>query len=122
MAAARLASADGSTRASPRWLAGYGLSPELGAYLGEVLHSSWPRLRWDLSDDVDALQRWQVDAWLVVGLPPVATPRPLLWIRGPARGPRWYRLSPRRWCMPAPVLAEPLRACVHDIIIAARTA
>lgn len=121
MAAARIASAGNAVNAAPHWLAGYGLAPELGAYLGEVLRSSWPRLRWDLTDDASALLRWQVDAWLVVSPPPLATPGPLLWIRGPARGPRWYRLSPGRWCMPAPVLAAPLRACVRDIVIAAAT-
>ena len=121
MAAARIASAGNAVNAAPHWLAGYGLAPELGAYLGEVLRSSWPRLRWDLTDDASALQRWQVDAWLVVSPPPLVTPGPLLWIRGPARGPRWYRLSPGRWCMPAPVLAAPLRACVRDMVIAAAT-
>lgn len=122
MAAARPASAEHGLPASPRWLAGYRLSPELGAYLGQVLRGAWPRLRWDLSDDVGALQRWQVDAWLVVSPPPLAISRPQLWIRGPARGPRWYQVSPRRWCMPAPVLAEPMRACVRDIILATRAA
>lgn len=122
MAAARIASAEDANNGSPRWLAGYGLAPELGAYLGQVLRSAWPRLRWDLTDDASALQRWQVDAWLVVAPPQLAMPSPVLWIRGPARGPRWYRLSPGRWCMPAPVLAAPLHACVRDIVIATGTA
>lgn len=116
MVAVRIASPDSSLSAEPRWLAGYGLAPELGAYLGKQLRSEWPRLRWDLTDDPGALPRWQVDAWLVVQPLPVAVARPLLWIRGPARGPRWYRLSPARWCMPAPVLAAPLRECVRAIM------
>lgn len=102
--------------APPGWIAAYALHPELGLWLGAVLRRQWPLLRWNCTDDGDALQRWRVDLWLVDALPGALPQQPLLCLCGPERCSRLTRIRPLVWELPAPILAPALLAAVHTVL------
>ncbi len=107
---------------APVWIAAHGLHADLSVWLARVLGTAWPQLRWDCTDRAEALQRWQVDLWLVDSLPDPPSSRPVLWLCGPERHTRLTRVSPLVWELPAPILRRSLVAAVETVIASGESA